>query len=292
MNEKKAVISIDVEDWYHLDYFKNPQKKNYSMIDGLNKIRSVLSETNIPSSYFMLSDVLDIESQDIQEVINTEDDIGVHGTDHTRPLLQSNIQFRDDIRSAIDLIEEASGKEITGYRAPCFSLDRDKLNIVMDTKIKYDSSFIKFNDHPLYGKIDLKGFKKIGDGISHMDNFIEFEVSTVNFLSKNLPISGGGYLRTIPWPIFKNLLKKYIKKNNFYNIFLHPFEFSEKSANPNDINDLSSINKFRFLHNQSSGEARLRRLIEFLKSEGYSFTTFKSLHEEYHNEMMHKVKDV
>lgn len=279
MNEKKAVISVDVEDWYHLDYFKNKKSSTYSMMDGLNTIRKVLDEFSIPSSYFILSDIINSHHSDIYEILKYEDDIGVHGTDHTRPLLQSKEEFRNDLHKAISIIENASAREINGYRAPCFSLDRDRLDIVINSKIKFDSSYIQFSNHPLYGKINLNNFIELEDGISRIENFFEFEVSTVDLFNKKLPISGGGYLRILPRQLFVVLLKKYLKKNSFYNIFLHPFEFSSKIADPNDIKNLSFINKFRFLYNIERGEERLRMLIQILLDEGYSFTTYKSIRE-------------
>ena len=44
--EKTAVIGIDLEDWYHLDYIKN---KNYdlSMLDGFYKILEILNKKKI-----------------------------------------------------------------------------------------------------------------------------------------------------------------------------------------------------------------------------------------------------
>ena len=33
---KNVVLSMDIEDWYHLDYFDNNlDSKNFSMLDGL-----------------------------------------------------------------------------------------------------------------------------------------------------------------------------------------------------------------------------------------------------------------
>ena len=42
--KKYAVLSMDIEDWYHLDYFagKLPYK-NISMLDGLEKYIKLLN---------------------------------------------------------------------------------------------------------------------------------------------------------------------------------------------------------------------------------------------------------
>ena len=46
---------MDIEDWYHLDYFdKSKCKRDYSMLDGINRYCELLDEHNIPSSFFVL----------------------------------------------------------------------------------------------------------------------------------------------------------------------------------------------------------------------------------------------
>ena len=41
---KKAVLSMDVEDWFHLDYFQRKFcNETYSMLDGLEKYLKVLN---------------------------------------------------------------------------------------------------------------------------------------------------------------------------------------------------------------------------------------------------------
>ena len=55
---KYAVLSLDIEDWYHLDYFpKNKSDLEYSMLDGLDVYREILASHNILSSYFVLGEI-------------------------------------------------------------------------------------------------------------------------------------------------------------------------------------------------------------------------------------------
>ena len=45
----------------------------------------------------------------------------------------------------------------------------------------------------------LKKYIKVFDNVYTYKNFTEFELPTERFLNKNIPISGGGYLRILPW---------------------------------------------------------------------------------------------
>ena len=53
---KKAVLTLDVEDWYHLDYFDRHQcdTKN-SLLDGLDVYVELLDSLSLPS--FVLGEI-------------------------------------------------------------------------------------------------------------------------------------------------------------------------------------------------------------------------------------------
>ena len=57
--KKYAILSMDVEDWYHLDYFINKNfDRSYSLLDGLDRYVELLHDFQIPSSFFILSSML------------------------------------------------------------------------------------------------------------------------------------------------------------------------------------------------------------------------------------------
>ena len=74
----------------------------------------------------------------------------------------------------------------------------------------------------------MNGFEKISECVFKDESFFEFEATTLRVLNKNVPISGGGYLRILPWSLMKFFLLKHIAKNNIYTFFIHPFELSNK----------------------------------------------------------------
>ena len=49
---KKAVLSLDVEDWYHLDYFDRYEcDANNSLLDGLDVYVELLESLSLPSIF-------------------------------------------------------------------------------------------------------------------------------------------------------------------------------------------------------------------------------------------------
>lgn len=268
---------MDIENWYHLDYFKNMRcDQSYSMLDGLDSYLEIIDSHKIPSSFFVLGELASPLKNKLREISGQKHDLGSHGWAHQRPLNMDLDSFNQEVIECKNELEQMIGKPITGYRAPCFSLDRERLDVLKKVGYKYDSSRILFGDHPLYGEIDMSGFKEESQGIYRMDDFFEFQISTLALGGKQIPVSGGGYLRIFPWFLMHKLLKKYLAIDSLYVLYIHPFEFSSK-ANPNFPNNLSLANKFRFSLGRKTVTTKFDLVIKLLKENGFHFTSFANL---------------
>ena len=218
MKSKYAVLSIDIEDWYHLDYIKkySSNEINYSMLDGLDYFLELVSKEKIPASYFILSSIILKVKDNLNFAIKMGGDVNSHGIDHKRPLTMNDKDFTKDIIISKDQIENILGIKVNGYRAPCFSIDDKKLNLVRSHGYLFDSSKINFSNHPLYGQLKLDNYEQIKKNIYRKNNFFEFELPTQKFFNKFIPISGGGYLRSFPSYLYKYMLNNFIKNNYFF----------------------------------------------------------------------------
>ena len=280
---KKAVISLDVEDWYHLEYFKdNLCDKSQSIIDeGTNEFIRIVSKEDIKATFFVVGELISIKLKLLKNIINQGHEISGHSYNHIRPLTQSIDEFKYDSKKLSAELQEKLNIINPGYRAPCFSLDNKRLNIIRELNYSYDSSKISAGFHPLYGNINLEHYKKVCDNVHINNSFVEFELPTQRFLNKNIPISGGGYLRILPWFLFKYLLKKYLKKNDTYFFFIHPFELTNKNLSlPKNS---SFISRLRFSIGRSKGASRFKKLIKILKQEGFEFITFSDFKKNVNN---------
>jgi len=280
---KKAVISIDVEDWYHLEYFKdNLSDKSQSVLEeGTNEFLSIILKEDIKATFFIVGELISSKLKLFKKIINLGHEISGHSYNHVRPLTQSVEEFKLDSTKLLVELKEKLNIINPGYRAPCFSLDDKRLNIIKDLNYTYDSSKISAGFHPLYGSINLEHYEKIYDNVYSDESFTEFELPTQRFLNKNIPISGGGYLRILPWFLFKYLLKKYLKENDTYFFFIHPFELTNK-----DVSlpiDSSITSRLRFRIGRSKGASRFRKLIKILKKEEFEFVTFSDFNKEINN---------
>lgn len=274
---KKIILSLDVEDWFHLDYFdRNECDNKNSLLEGLEAYVEILESMSVPSSFFVLGEIAEKKVSFFKDLVARGHDVGSHGWDHTRPMTMTINEFQNDLLKCAKAMHDINGSKGFGYRAPCFSLDRERLDILRSSGFAYDASRIDFGNHPLYGSIDMLGYEKVAESIYQDQTFFEFEATTLKYLGKNIPISGGGYLRMFPWPIMKHLLNKHMAKNNIYTFYIHPFELSSLPI-PNLPSSTSYLTKFRFSHGRKQVRNRIELLVDMFKSNDYQFTTFSDL---------------
>jgi len=271
---KFVYLTVDIEEWYDLDYFKGMKlDKSIEVIPEIIEFLDLLDDLKIKSTFFVLADTLERNTDIIREISRRGHEIACHGYDHELLYNKDLNIFKDEIRKATDLLEAVVGREIKGYRASCFSMDRDKLEALKDIGFTYDSSYIKFENHPLYRNLDLSGYEKKADLIFEQDSHFEFEIPTLKVFKYSLPISGGGYLRLFPYWLLKILIKKYSKAKVNFLLYLHPFELTPiKIALPPEVNKKT---KFRFEVGRKKNLRKIRKVVLLLKSMGAEFRTLE-----------------
>jgi len=92
----------------------------------------------------------------------------------------------------------------------------------------------------------------------------------------NVPVSGGGYIRIFPWFVMSKLIKNYLRHNEIYLLYIHPFELSKKRT-PTLPKGISISTRARFTLGLGGMEQKLHNLIQLLKAEMYEFVTFADL---------------
>ena len=272
-----AVLSMDVEDWYHLDYFAGlAPERSSSLLDGLDVYLSLLERHAIRTTFFVLSELAERLGGTLRAMAAAGHEIASHGVAHKRPLKMTIDEFADDLRQSKTTLENVVQQSVEGFRAPCFSMDRLRLEEVRNAGYTYDSSRIDFTGHPLYGSLDVADFDAVSPGHSIQQGFHEFEVSTLPVLGKRLPVSGGGYLRIAPWAIMRPLIQSYVNRQPIYVLYIHPFELSPQPL-PAAAAKLSYPQRLRFGLGRAGVEQKLEKLVRLLKSDGFSFVTFRDL---------------
>jgi len=204
-------------------------------------------------------------------------EVASHGYNHDLAYSISDINLKEDIKKTKDILESILQKEITGYRAPSFSIDNRLTEYLKNQGFKYDSSYNPFQFNSRYGKLDQ--IKYLHKGIYRLSkNFYEIPSSVLRLFKINLPISGGAYFRFIPLNIFKKLVNTKLNRDNLLSFYLHPWKFEPEQPR---IKGIRWDYKLRHYYGLKNTASKLKRLIEYLKLKNCTFLTFNEYTEKF-----------
>lgn len=274
-----SIITFDIEEWFQVENLRSSidsltwDTQKSSVEKNIDKILSICNQYDIKATFFVLGWIAERYPQTIKRIQESGHEIATHGHDHhLNDLLDIN-QVTKDVKKSKDILENITAQKVIGYRAPSFSINDDVINVLSDLDFKYDSSYNPFQIHGRYGKITNDHLND--SSIVQLTNGLyEVPVSTVKVAGINIPIGGGAYFRIMPLAVFKNLIKRKIKNDGFYNFYLHPWEFDPDQPK---IKDLRWDYKFRHYYNLYKTEGRFIKLIKFLKKHNCEFVTIKEL---------------
>ena len=97
-------------------------------------------------------------------------------------------------------------------------------------------------------------------------------MSTKKFMGRNIPISGGGYIRILPWLFMKPMISGYLKNAEIYVLYIHPFELSD--AKMPKVTDTSFLTNVRARKGLGKVDGRIEQLIGMLKANNFEIRTF------------------
>lgn len=272
----RAFLTVDLEEWYHLDYLKgyDCRQTGARVVPRIFDFLDMLDEEGVKVTFFCVGEIADENAGLLREIVRRGHALGCHGLDHGLLTDKTLTQFVDETRRAREMIEAAAGRPISGYRASCFTMERDKLDALRGLGFHYDSSRIRFAQHPLYRNLDLAGFDRAGDLVYIQDDFTEYEIPTLEIMGYSIPISGGGYMRLFPFWLLRILLGLYAKKHENFTIYVHPFELTDM---PLPLpKGLGKATTFRCLVGRRGNLKKLRRVIRWLKKRGARFITLEA----------------
>ena len=195
-------LTIDVEDYFQVSAFSgHVQRSSWEsqpcrVEANIDRILTLLSGANVRATFFTLGWIADRYPEMIRRIFEGGHELASHGYDHHRATEQGYGAFLADIRLAKAVLEDVSGSEIKGYRAPSFSIGRRNtwaFDCIADAGYRYSSSVYPIR-HDHYGMPDAPRFAH-----EARTGLLEIPVATVRLLKSNWPAGGGGYFRLLPY---------------------------------------------------------------------------------------------
>lgn len=257
-------LTVDVEDWYHTSGLDIP-KSNWDSLpstvySNTIKLLNIFDEYGVKATFFVLGDVAKKYPQLVKDIVARGHELGSHGMNHQLVYKQSIEEFKEDVLESLEVLEQISGNKIRSYRAPSWSISREKLEVLeflQESGIKIDSSLQPFKT-PLSGisGIPTQPFRPKLD--KKTLDIVEFPPSVFQVSrTLSIPFAGGFYLRFFPYLIIKSLLKLINRKRPGL-VYLHPWELDASIPKWKTTWLISIIQYYKL----SSTERKLKKLLE------------------------------
>jgi len=256
-------LTIDVEDYFQVEAFASViDRSSWESLPrrverNTERLLDILAETKVQATFFTLGWIAKRHPALVQRIVEEGHELASHGSDHVRVDCQSPENFRADVRRSKRVLEDVGGVSVRGYRAPTFSIGTGSLwahSILAEEGYRYSSSVYPIK-HDLYG---TPGAPRTA--FAPLPGFLEIPLTTVRMGGINLPASGGGYFRLLPYCLTSLLLRRASRANCSPAIFyLHPWEID-----PEQPRQQAAPVLYRLRHylNLERTEPRFRRLLD------------------------------
>ncbi|TSC94259.1 MAG: PEP-CTERM locus polysaccharide deactylase [Parcubacteria group bacterium Licking1014_1] len=259
-------LTIDCEQWNCplLEGKKTEENNNTSFSKSGNEaLMDLFARHNVKATFFVTGYFAEKEPKQVKAIKEKGHEIACHGYNHFYRG-NKNLNIKQDIINAKEILEKITGKSINGFRAPQMQYSEKLIEILDDLNFKYDSSL-----HPCwlpgyYNNLDKP--TKIFKPLKNKD-IIEIPASVS---SLRLPISWlfirlFGINRTI------SACKSLLKKNITPVLYFHSWEFIKMES------------KFvPFYYNFRTGKPFVKDIERFIRYfENVSFITIENLIDNY-----------
>lgn len=229
MTNSINALSIDVEDWFQVGAFETTiAREDWSSLAprverNTDAVLDMLARAGVKATFFALGWVAERHPETIRKIVAAGHELASHGYDHQRVFTMTPEAFRADLRKSRDLLEQAGGTAITGYRAPSFSLDARTPwahAILAEEGYAYSSSVAPVrHDHYGWPQAPRFAFRPLVDSA-----LIELPVTTARAFGRIFPAGGGGFFRLFPYPISRWAVRQVNAQGHPAILYFHPWE--------------------------------------------------------------------
>jgi polysaccharide deacetylase family protein (PEP-CTERM system associated) len=257
-------MSIDVEDYFHVSALASvAPRERWTQFEcrvepNTDRLLELFERKGVTATFFVLGWVAERFPSLVGRIAAAGHEVASHGYWHQLVFDLTPAEFAEDVRRTKLLLEDQCGTAVLGYRAPSYSITRRSLwalDVLLESGYRYDASIFPIH-HDRYG---------IPDAPRHAHaltrphgQLAEVPPATVRLGSFNLPMSGGGYFRLLPyawtrWGVAH--INRHERRPAVF--YLHPWEIDPDQPRL-PVSGLSRLRHYRNLHLTAE---RLERLL-------------------------------
>lgn len=200
----RNALSVDVEDWFQVGAFETViSRDDWAALEcrverNTDAVLQLFADAGVQATFFTLGWVGERYPALMRRIADAGHEIASHGYGHDRVFTMTPEQFAADLQKTRNILEDASGQAVAGYRAPSFSIDQRTPwahDILAEHGYAYSSSVAPIkHDHYGWAEAPRFAFRPVAASA-----FLEIPVTTVELGPKRLAAGGGGFFRILPY---------------------------------------------------------------------------------------------
>jgi len=255
-------LTIDVEDYFQVSAFApyirraDWDRRECRVERNVDRILELLSARGVSATFFTLGWIAERHPALVRRIVDGGHELASHGHGHERATDLDEAAFTEDVTRAKKTLEDIAGRPVLGYRAPSFSIGAANLwafDVLACAGYRYSSSIYPIR-HDHYGMPDSPRFAyRLHNGL------LEVPVTTLRLGERNLPSSGGGYFRLLPYAVSRWMIGRVNRVDGEAAVFyFHPWEIDPGQPR---IPGIDAKTRFRHYVNIPRMDRRLQSLL-------------------------------
>jgi polysaccharide deacetylase family protein (PEP-CTERM system associated) len=218
-------MSVDVEDW-----LQSTIDPNLPLTDrffrSTQAVLEAFAKRSVKATFFVLGLAAERAPSLVREIASAGHEVQSHGHGHRLVTSMTPEEFRQDLDRSKKHLEDLTGTEVFGYRAPAFSIGPSNLwalDTLVECGFRYDSSVFPVRTRRY-------GFNSV-PRVPHLartpggNTLLELPVSSYAAAGRRVPVGGGGYFRLFPYPLLRRGVMQLNAVGEPAIIYMHPYEY-------------------------------------------------------------------
>lgn len=226
-------LSFDVEDWFHMVGI--PAVENPLAWPGFESIVErhtewivqTVTDANVRATFFVVGWIAERYPHLVKLIADAGHELGTHSYWHRKCYELTPEELREDLKRSIDVIEQAGGQRVLGFRAPSFSITPGNewvFDVLLDLGLKYDASLFPTSRENGGYPCPRRAHQFTQTPSGH--SIPELPMSVMRLMGRPLAFSGGGYLRLLPHWLIRKGFDQLNGQGVPVVVYLHPRDFA------------------------------------------------------------------
>jgi polysaccharide deacetylase family protein (PEP-CTERM system associated) len=224
------LFSVDVEEYFQVTALEHVAPRDRwptfpaRVEASVHAILELLDRRSARGTFFTLGWIAKHRPDVVRAIADAGHEIASHGYWHQRVTTLTPEEFREDVRTAKDELEQLVGRRVLGYRAPSFSItprNEWALDVLAEQGYRYDSSRFPIR-RPDYGSPNVP---RVPHTVrTQSGELLEIPLATTLLLGAPFPAAGGGYLRQFPFSLIRRAFRESAAAGVPAMFYVHPWE--------------------------------------------------------------------